>query len=1045
MGKCYSCQMRQFTYLVLSLLFLPACLLAQQETIKGTVTDAEGTSLPGVSVIVNSSDGREFATVTNANGEYQVNRSAASETLVFEYLGMKTVTESIDGRHTIHVTMTIDESTLEEVVVVGYSTQKKESLTGAISNINAEKIQTTTHSSLAQKLQGKVAGLQIRQNSGQPGDFDNSISIRGFGNPLYVIDGIAREGGNEFQRLNAEDIESISVLKDASAAIYGLRAANGVILVTTKKGGKGKTSFNYNGVVGMMRPTDVPRMASASEYAQMWNDANIFKSNGTPFYTKEELQKYIDGAPGYEGTNWYDITMKPAAVQSQHSLSASGGSEKVSYYVSFGYLNEGGLLKTDDMGYKKYNFRSNLTASLTNNLKAEILLAGRYDNKYQPGENFFNIFKGTRTTLPTESPYANDNPLYPATVLSTQNPVALSNRDLTGYLEDYTRNFQSSVQLTYTVPFVEGLSLKGMAAYDANNYQNKALSKGYNLYTFSESNGYISHPQRAGSSSISNHNSNNNSLTLQGHILYNTTLNERHHIDAVFVVEQQQWEDRWSNIRRLYGGFYTKDQIRFAETQNQESDGLENNTASLSFIGRLNYDYAGKYLVEFAFRENGSYAYSPGQRWGFFPVVSAGWRISEEDFIRNSALNFITNLKIRGSYGLVGHDLGRPFQYVPGFTIGSGGSYEFVNGSLTTGVSAPPIVNAYLSWMTAKQTNIGLDLGLWGGKLTFEGDIFERYLEGIPAARNVSVPNTFGGTLPEENLNSNKTRGFEFTISHNNRIREFQYGVSGNFSYARTMNVHVERGAFVNSWDKWRNGASDRWNDVLWGYTYDGQFQSEEELLNAPMQNGDLGNIRRELPGDFKYKDLNNDGVIDGQDESPLFYGGTPKIHFGLSLNAAWKGFDLNMLFQGSSQYTLRFNEVYAEVFAFRGNTPAYFFDRWHKADPYEANSEWIPGKWPASRSIEDVGRMYAESSVWRRDASYMRLKSLEIGYTFNPTWYSAAGIQRIRIYASGFNLFTFADPFVKPFDPEKLEGAYNAGFTYPLTKTYNFGINVSF
>src|SRR5690606_8076417 len=225
------------------------------------------------------------------------------------------------------------------------------------------------------------------------------------------------------------------------------------------------------------------------------------------------------------------------------------------------------------------------------------------------------------------------------------------------------------------------------------------------------------------------------------------------------------------------------------------------------------------------------------------------------------------------------------------------------------------IVNAYLSWMTAKQTNIGLDLGLWGGKLTFEGDIFERYLEGIPAARNVSVPNTFGGTLPEENLNSNKTRGFEFTISHNNRSREVQYGVSGNFSYARTMNVHVERGAFLNSWDKWRNGASDRWNDVLWGYTYDGQFQSEEELLNAPMQNGELGNSRRELPGDFKYKDLNNDGVIDGQDESPLFYGGTPKIHFGLSLNAAWKGFDLNMLFQGSSQYTLRFNEVYAEVF----------------------------------------------------------------------------------------------------------------------------------
>jgi hypothetical protein len=267
------------------------------------------------------------------------------------------------------------------------------------------------------------------------------------------------------------------------------------------------------------------------------------------------------------------------------------------------------------------------------------------------------------------------------------------------------------------------------------------------------------------------------------------------------------------------------------------------------------------------------------------------------------------------------------------------------------------------------------------------------------------------------------------------------------------MDLHVERGNFANSWDRYRNGRADRWNDIEWGYTYTGQFQNEQELLNAPMQNGDIGNIVKELPGDFKYADINNDGVIDGQDEAPIFYNFVPKVHYGLTLNAGWKGFDLNVLLQGSGRYTLYFSEVYAELFAFRGNTPAYFFDRWHKKDPYDKDSEWVPGKWPASRTIETVGRMYAESSVWRKDATYLRIKSVELGYTLRLDKLKAIGIQNVRVYASGFNLFTFADPFVKPFDPEKLEGmgdpnspTFNrAGFTYPVTKTYNFGLNVSF
>jgi TonB-linked SusC/RagA family outer membrane protein len=1018
-------------------------------TVQGVVLESGKDAMPGVNVI---EKGTTNGTVTDTDGKFSINVADENAVLIFSFIGYISQDIPVKGQTQITVNLEADVATLSEVIIVGYGEQKRESLTGAISKISNKEIQTTTHTSLAQKLQGKVAGLNIRQNSGQPGDFNNSINIRGFGEPIYVIDGIRREGGSEFQRLNANDIESITVLKDASAAIYGLGAANGVILVTTKKG-TGKPTFNYSFVMGAMTPTDMPEMANAAQYVQMYNDAQLFRPGGTPYLPKEEIQKYIDGAPGYESTDWYGLTMKDYATQVQHNLSASGGNEVTKYFISLGYVKEGGLLKSEDMGYRRYNLRVNLTTKLANNLEGQFLLAGRADKRWEPGENFFNIFKGTRVTLPTEKPYANNTPGYYAPVLSTQNPLALSERDLTGYNEGATRNFQSSIALTYTVPFVKGLSLKGLASYDANNYQGKGLYKPYNLYTYDEDaeNPYVKVPQRAGTGNINNYNSNTNAVTLQGFIMYSNQFAQKHNVSGTFVIEQNQWNERWSSVKRYYTGFYTKDQIRFADRQGMENDGLENQSANLSYIGRFNYDYKGKYLAEFAFRYMGSHAYAPSNRWGFFPVGSVGWRVSEEKFMER--FDFLSNLKLRGSYGMVGQPAGGPYQHVAGYVIGSGGSYEFTEGALTTGVSAPPIVNEELSWETATTIDVGFDLGVFEDKLALEFDGYSRNLEGIPARRNVSLPNTFGSELPEENLNSQITKGFEFTLTYRNKFKDFTYAISGNFNYARTQNVYVERGGFLNSYDQYRSGAADRWNDIEWGYSYMGQFQTEDELRYAPMQNGDQGNIRKELPGDFRYKDLNNDGVIDGQDEAPIFYDGTPKMHYGVNLNAGWKGFDLNILLQGAAKYTLYFSEVYAEVFAFRGNTPAYFFDRWRKADPYDPDSEWVPGKWPASRTVETVGRMYAESSQWRKDASYLRIKSVELGYTVNHDRLKTVGISSLRLYVNGFNLYTFADPFVKPFDPEKLEGngdpnapGYNrAGFTYPVIKSYNFGVNVSF
>lgn len=1014
----------------------------QQETmtVTGTVRSS-GALLAGVSVA--SVAKPTVGASTNDNGTFDI-AVDSKDTLVFSFVGYVQQRIAVNGRARIDVELLPMENELDEIVVVGYGTQKRANLTGAISTIQAAEIQTTTHSSLAQKLQGKVPGLQIRQNTGGPGDFDAMINIRGFGSPLYVIDGIVRDGGNEFQRLNPEDIESISVLKDASAAIYGVNAANGVIIVTTKKGTKGKPQFQYNVVVGMQSPTDMPEIANAAQWMEMRNDAAI-NAGLAPHISKEELEKYKQGIPGYESTNWYDETMKPWAGQQQHTLSAQGGSDNVNYFSSFGFLKDNGLLESDAINYDRYTFRTNLTAKLNSNLTATVEVSGRYDRKDGAGYSIFDIIRGTISALPTNRPYLNDNSEYPTHITDGQssNPVAISDPNISGYTQDVNKAFQSAVTLTYAVPFVSGLQLKGLASYDGNNFLNKALTKSYKLYAYDAAADQYNATTLRHPTVLGNGYSDMNRISLQAHLIYNKVLADSHNLGATVVYEERNGWTRSSGLSREFQ-FFTNDQIDMGDQNNQRTSGMESQWGNRSVIGRFTYDYVGRYLLELAARYDGSYRYHPDRRWGLFPVVSAGWRISDEPFFKDN-VSFVSNLKLRGSYGLVGEDANaNPFQYVPGFSTSGGGGYEFSNGSYVSGVAAPGIVNDQLTWFESNIKDIGLDVGLFNGQLNLEFDVYQRDRTGLLALRNVSLPNTFGGSLPQENLNSDRVRGLEFAFGYAQAIGDFRFNINGNFNFARTMNVYVERGPFVNSMDRWRNGQANRWSDVVWMYDKIGQFQSDEDVLNAPIQNGELGNSR-EMIGDFQYRDVNGDGVIDGEDTLPLAWGGNPKMFYGLTLSANWKGFDFNMLWQGSGNYSVRFTHAYAETFWGDGNLPAYFYDRWHQSDPYDPNSEWIPGEWPATRRISDIGAMYHESSVWRRDASYVRLKSLELGYSISPRLLERFGLQGLRVYANGYNLWTITDPFVKAFDPERIEGALNTGWVYPLSRSFNAGVNLTF
>ncbi len=1017
--------------------------------LRGGVLSQTGAPLSGVTVTVRSSvDDNTQTTATNDDGQFSFGNLnvGVRYDVLFSLLGYESHVESdfllrTRPDNVLTVTLTEVASNLDEVVVVGYGTQRRGNVTGAVSNIVAEDLRTTTHSSLAQSLQGKMPGLQIRQQTGEPGDFSTMINIRGYGTPLYVIDGIPRDGASEFQKLNPEDIESISILKDASAAIYGLNAANGVVIVTTKKGTPGRARFTYSHVSGLQFPTGMPKMTNAAQYMEMLNEATI-NGGGTPILPKEELEKYRQGLPGYESTDWYDETFRSYSSQAEDNLSAQGGSEAMSYFLSFGFQNDNGLLRSKDMNYRRYTFRSNFTARLAKNLSADLFLSGRADRRNKPGTDFFTIFKQTRTSLPIERVYANDNPNYPALVLPLDNPVLLADKNYTGYDDTRNKSFQSSISFTYTTPFVKGLELKATAAYDSNNELVKYLGKSYQVYSYDKEDDVYLPFEKNNPARISNTNRDFNRVNFQLQAGYDTLFATGHRIGATAVYEQRETWFRSSFLQREYE-FYTNDQIDQASQNNQTNRGNENETANISYIGRFNYAFKDKYLFEVAARYDGSYRYHPDRRWGFFPVVSGGWVISEERFMKDH-MPIITHLKVRGSYGVIGEDAGAPFQYVQAFSATGGRGYEFIDGTYLNGAASPSIVNEYLTWFQSRTQNIGLDVALFRGRLAFEADVFRRDRTGLLAYRNVSVPNTFGGTLPQENLNSDRTQGFDLAVSHRNTINKVSYGISGNLSFSRTMNNYVERAPFRSSWDRWRNGAEDRWNDLIWAYTVEGQFQNQEEIYTAPLQNGNLGNAR-ELPGDFRYQDVNGDGIIDNRDMLPLFRNGQPKYYYGLVLDAEWKGFDVNVVVQGAGNYTLRFGQTYAGVFNFNGNSPEFFFDRWHQEDPYNPNSEWIPGVWPATRFDPDRGAISNESKVWRKEATYLRLKSIMIGYTVNSPFIRKAGVRNIRVYTNAHNLFTLADRFVKPFDPEKIEGDYSGGYTYPLTMSFNLGVNVTF
>jgi TonB-linked SusC/RagA family outer membrane protein len=1020
--------------------------------ITGTVVDETGGVIIGASVIAT---GRSIGTVTDLDGKFLL-EVAPKTTLTISYLGYSTRKIEVNEKDNYEIVLQEDVQNLDEVVVVGYGTQKKGSITGSIVAVNSKELGITKNQNAQNMLTGKAPGVRVIQKTSEPGEFNNQFDIRGFGTPLIVIDGVPR-GQDAFARLSPEEIENISILKDASAAVYGVRAANGVVLITTKKGEAGKTKIGYSMFYGIQTPADLLKPVGAVDRMILFNTTTMRNlTNPQLTYTDEQIDEYRNGT--LQSSDWYDAVLTNTAAQQQHNINFNGGSEKVDYFVNFGYSQQDGFFRSGDLNYERYNLRSNINAKLHKRLKVSLNINGIMDNKNRPLTSSFEVYGYLWRSIPNDLIYANNDPGYLKRSGNVPNVLGITDADRSGFVKNDRKMFQSNASFVYDVPYLTGLSVKGLYGYDMTLTDNTTFKKEYNEYEYDAATEIYTAYKMNSPTDLSRSYGLGQTHLWQLSLNYDRTFNKVHNVSALLLYEEsrstgdnlQAYRQFDIPIPYLYAG-NTLNQVGTANA------GGITDYVSKGIVGRLNYDYAGKYLAEFSFRRDGSSKFAPAKQWGFFPGGSLGWRLSEESFIKEN-IPFLQNLKLRGSYGIMGDDGALDYQWVTGYDyprivsnnrLGNDGypaGYMY-DGVLINALGFRVAPNPDITWYTSETANIGIDADMWNGLLGFSFDVFQRNREGLLADRLISLPGTFGSLMPQENLNSDRTKGFEIELKHRNKINDFSYSVTGNLAMTRTMTRYSERTPSGNSYDNWRNNTNNRYNDIWFGLGAAGRYESYEQIATSPINVGlDV------LPGDYIYEDWNGDGVIDDNDKHPI---GTisnagaaelrdkrnyPLMNFGMTLSAQYKGFDLSLLLQGSAMSNVAYGEQLATPLMWGGNAVEMLLDRWRAVDPYrdpyDPNNEWIAGRYPYGGKAPD-----ANSGFGIQNGAYLRLKTIELGYNLPKNWIGKIDLSTVRVYVNAYNLFTITG--VEGMDPERPTELY--GQMYPLNRTVNFGLNVEF
>ncbi|MBW8327341.1 MAG: TonB-dependent receptor, partial [Prolixibacteraceae bacterium] len=1007
---------------------------------RGKVVDSDGLPLPGVTVFFKGTTG---GTITNADGTFTLPTSEKSKILVFSFVGLETKEIAVGDQSVVDVTMTENTVDIEEVVAIGYGVQKKESLTGAISGVTSEDLDRVHSTTVSSALAGKLAGVSFRMPDGRPGSSAN-IQIRNMGNPLYVIDGIQKDAG-QFNNISPNDIESLTILKDASAAIYGVRAANGVVVVTTKRGKLGtKNTINIDAYTGWQNWSRFPETVGAYEWMAGKADAEMNQFGKTDI-TASELEKWRAGTDAaYRSFNWYDFIIQPNSPQTSINVNTTGGSDKINYYLSVTRLDQNSVLGRE-FTFGRTNIQSNIDAKITERLKVGVQINGRVETRDNPGVPGGDDYWAPRFALfrnrPTERPFANDNPEYINNIGHMAENWGLLTKANSGYWTEDWRVLQTNFIGEYETP-IKGLTAKGTYSYYIADKLMNGHEYTYDAYSyFPETDEYkvtfanLNPWRERGTHKVFE-------TVLQGQLNYKKEIG-KHNIAATFVAERinRHELDVWVHSVPKTNALPI---LQFADMDTYNDNDWEE--ARIGYIGRFNYSYASKYYLEVSGREDAAWKFISSKRWGFFPSMSAGWRITEEKFAKALLGSSSLDVKLRGSYGELGDDnvgIGS-FDYITGYNYGT--STVIIDGNVVKGSRDRGVPITSISWFTSKITDIGADYSLMNGKLSGSIDYFYRKRTGLPANKyDVLVPSEIGYTLPQENLNSDAVMGAETSINYDGKIGELTYSVGGNISYARNKALDSYKPRFNNSWDNYRNSGENRWSGVFWGYEVIGQFQSVDEINNYTINNDGQGN-KTMLPGDLMYNDVNGDGVINGYDERPIGFprDRNPALNYGINLSLAYKGFDFKADLSGGSMYSYNQEWEMRNPYQNTGNLLKVFYDdRWHRSDPLDLNSAWVAGKFPALRFNDSGHNNYnKQSTFWLTNMSYLRLRTMEVGYTLPKELTEKAKIQKARFYVNTYNLFSFDQLKKLGVEPEIMD---TNGLQYPQNRLVNLGVNLSF
>lgn len=992
--------------------------------IVGKVSNENGEPLANVTVQVK---GTETYTVTDANGVFQVNVDENATTLVFSYVDMEAQEADIAGRNTVDITLKSLNTDLGEVVVVGYGTQKKINLTGSVSTVQSADLTKASSANLSQTLAGRLPGLIVKQTSGEPGNDFGSINIRGFGNALVIVDGVESSMNN----IDPNEIESVSILKDASAAIFGARAGNGVVLITTKRGTLSKPTITLNSSVAQQGLTVYPNLVNAGDYAELIREGqiNVGVAPSSLRFSEEDVQKFKAGTePGYEGSDWFNTVMSKYSPFQQHNLSFRGGNSAVRYFTFLGYTGQTGMYKSGDNQLNRYNIRSNIDAQITRDFSVGFDLSYIKTDLKAPNRPQVSLWQDLQESQPVY-PSSLPDPskiAYTGMVIST---VASTTRDLGGYRDNNSNQIFSTLRLKYDLPAIEGLSVKGVLNYINNSSKSKGWAKQYSMWTYEPQSDTYQEKAGAISTFLSEGYGQTDNITGQLFLNYDRNFAQKHSVSGLLLTEVSS--SRAQNISAGNNGFISTaiDYLFAGGATSQSSSGSASETGRLSYVGRVNYAYDNKYLLEATMRYDGSPKFPADRRWGFFPSVSAGWILSRESFARD--INWLDNLKLRVSYSKSGYDGIGAFQYIAGFNFAN---RYVVNGETRTGLLARGLENLLITWEDMTIYNAGIDFSAFQNKFYGEFDVFYRDRRNILATRILSLPNTFGATLPQENINSQNNRGFELMLGYRNNIsRDFRYDISGNISYARARWDHYEEPEYTDPDDIRINKVSGNWADRWFGYQSDGLFTSADEIAKHELDQDNQGNATLK-PGDIKYVDQNGDNKLDWRDKVQIGTTSTPQVMFGINLNLAYRNFDLSILGQGATRYQYMLNLQTPN----EGNIAQIIYDmRWTEAN--NNRDAKVPRVYIGSKP----NNLFT-SDYWLYNASYLRIKVLSLGYNLPSSLLNKVAFDNVRIYFSGTNLFTFSGMNKFSIDPEAPSGV-RAGLSYPQQKILTLGLNVTF